>query len=80
MCGVRAAGAEPVRRVHRARSRPAGDGPCPAGLASCRSLFDYDERGRDLVVALKYRNRRDVAAVLGAGMAALRRSGPRSTS
>ncbi len=51
--------------------RPAGEGACPAGLTSCRSLFDYDERGRDLVVALKYRNRRDVAAVLGAGMAAL---------
>jgi predicted amidophosphoribosyltransferase len=51
--------------------RPASDGACPTGLASCRSLFDYDERGRDLVVALKYRNRRDLAAVLGAGMAAL---------
>ena len=51
--------------------RPPAEAPCPLALASCRSLFDYDERGRDLVVALKYRNRRDVAAVLGAGMAAL---------
>jgi ComF family protein len=51
--------------------RPAGAGPCLLDLTTCRCLFDYDERGRDLVVALKYRNRRDVAAVLGAGMAAL---------
>jgi ComF family protein len=43
----------------------------PAGLDSCRSLFDYDERGRDLVMALKYRNRRDVAPALAVGMAQL---------
>jgi predicted amidophosphoribosyltransferase len=49
----------------------ADDEPPPPGLDACRSLLRYDGRGRELVVALKYRNRRDVAAVLGAGMAAL---------
>ena len=49
---------------------PSADG-CPPGLESCLSLFDYEDRGRDLVVALKYRNRRDVAPALAAGMAQL---------
>ncbi len=46
-------------------------GDDPAGLDGCWSLIDYDGPGRELVVALKYRNRRGVARVLAAGMAAL---------
>jgi hypothetical protein len=38
---------------------------------ACDSLFAYEGRGRTVVVSLKYRNRRDAAAVLGRGMAAL---------
>jgi ComF family protein len=55
--------------IGQLRAPTAGAGP--VGLAWCCSLFDYDDQGRALVVALKYRNRRDVAAALGVGMAAL---------
>ena len=64
----------------------AGDAPCRAcagrlqraegivvlpGLASCRSAFVYDEVARRLLLALKYRNRRDALAFLAAEVAAL---------
>jgi ComF family protein len=63
-----------------------GDAPCRActgrlqradgvvvlpGLASCRSAFVYDEVARRLLLALKYRNRRDALAFLAAEVAAL---------
>jgi predicted amidophosphoribosyltransferase len=54
-----------------ARFQPPPDAPCPTGLVACDSLFAYEGRGRTVVVSLKYRNRRDAAAVLGRGMAAL---------
>ncbi len=37
----------------------------------CRGLFRFEGRGRDLVVALKYRNGRELGRVLGSAMAAL---------
>jgi predicted amidophosphoribosyltransferase len=55
-----------IDELHQPTSRPPP--PC---LDGCWSLVDYDGRGRDLVVALKYRNRRDVAGALGTAMAAL---------
>ena len=50
---------------------PPPAGPCPVGLVACHSLFAYEGRGRSVVVSLKYRNHRDVAAALGEGMATL---------
>jgi predicted amidophosphoribosyltransferase len=44
-----------------------GDG----ALDDCRSLVCFDGPGRDLVVALKYRNGRHLGHLLGAAMAAL---------
>ena len=41
------------------------------GVATCRSAFVYDERARPLLLALKYRNRRDAVAFLAAEVAAL---------
>jgi predicted amidophosphoribosyltransferase len=41
------------------------------GLASCRSAFVYDDHARTLLLALKYRNRRDAMAFLAAEVAAL---------
>lgn len=38
--------------------RPAHPFPTPPGLASCTALVDYEGVGRQLVVALKYRNAR----------------------
>jgi predicted amidophosphoribosyltransferase len=41
------------------------------GVASCRSAFVYDEVARRLLLALKYRNRRDALAFLASEVAAL---------
>ena len=42
-----------------------------AGLASCRPAFVYDEGVRTLLLALKYRNRRDALAYLAGEIAAV---------
>jgi ComF family protein len=42
-----------------------------AGIRSCRPVFVYDEGVRALLLALKYRNRRDVLAYLAREIAAL---------
>jgi len=42
-----------------------------AGIRSCRAGFVYDEGVRALLLALKYRNRRDVVAYLASEIAAL---------
>jgi predicted amidophosphoribosyltransferase len=54
-----------------ARLVPVGEVAAPPGLERCWCLFDYDGIGRDVVLALKFHNRRGLGAVLGAGMAAL---------
>jgi ComF family protein len=41
------------------------------GLVTCRSVFVYDEVARRLLLALKYRNRRDALAFLASEVAAL---------
>jgi predicted amidophosphoribosyltransferase len=43
----------------------------PPGLDSCASLLRYEGAGRDLLLGLKYRNRRRAASPLAAAMAAL---------
>ncbi len=50
-----------------------GGGPLGVGQGpdSCRSLFRFEGRGRDLVVALKYRNGRELGRLLGSAMAEL---------
>ena len=42
-----------------------------AGVASCRPVFVYDEAVRTLLLALKYRNRRDALGYLAGQIAAL---------
>ena len=42
-----------------------------AGIRSCRAVFVYDEGVRALLLALKYRNRRDVLAYLACEIASL---------
>jgi len=46
-------------------------GPTDGALADCRSLLCFEGPGRDLVVALKYRNGRHLGRLLGAAMAGL---------
>jgi competence protein ComFC len=55
---------------------PAPDGPPPPGLDRCTSVLGYEGTGRDLVIGLKYRNRRAAARPLAGAMAAL--VGPQS--
>lgn len=49
--------------------RPAAAVDAPPGIEWCDALVDYEGAGRDLVVALKYRNRRGAVDVLGAALA-----------
>lgn len=42
----------------------------PAGVDACRALVSYSGRGRDLVAALKFRNRRSVVPWLAEQLAA----------
>jgi len=42
----------------------------PAGLDALTSVLRFDGTGRDLILALKYRNRRDGVALLASAMAA----------
>ncbi len=58
-------------RACAGRLRPAGLIICPAGLDGCASLLEYGGAGRDLVLALKYRNHRAVVRPLGRAMAGL---------
>jgi predicted amidophosphoribosyltransferase len=60
-----------------ARLVPAGEVEPPAGLDRCWCLFEYESVGRALVAALKFHNRRALAALLGAGMAGAVASGVR---
>lgn len=50
---------------------PAGPPACPVGLDRCWSLLAYDGTARDLVLGLKYGNRRGLARPLGRAMARL---------
>ncbi len=54
-----------------AQLRRPGPVVCPAGLDACTSLLDYDGPGRELVLALKYGNRRAVVRPLGRALALL---------
>ncbi|MCX7619681.1 MAG: phosphoribosyltransferase family protein [Acidimicrobiales bacterium] len=45
--------------------------PPPAGLDMCAALVEYDEAGRELVLALKYRNHRQALPFLGHALARL---------
>ena len=68
MCG--AVGAAPCVPCARALHRL--DAPIVVeGAASCRSAFVYDDHARALLLALKYRNRRDAVSFLAAEVAAL---------
>ena len=68
LCG--ALGAAPCAECARRLGRVTGT-VSVAGIASCRPVFVYDEGVRTLLLALKYRNRRDALAVLAAEIAAL---------
>ncbi|MEO5842719.1 MAG: phosphoribosyltransferase family protein [Acidimicrobiales bacterium] len=67
-CG--AVGAAPCDRCARSLGR-ATSAISVAGIASCRPAFVYDERVRTLLLALKYRNRRDALAYLAGQIAAV---------
>ena len=68
MCGV--AGAAPCDPCARSLRRV--DAPIVVpGVASCRAAFVYDDFARTVLLALKYRNRRDAVAFLAAEVAAL---------
>src|SRR5262245_17096147 len=54
-----------------ARMPPAGAGPLPGALDTCRSLLAYEGEARELVTRLKYRNDRATLAWLAGGMATL---------
>jgi predicted amidophosphoribosyltransferase len=68
VCG--AVGAAPCDRCARTLGR-ATSAISVAGLASCRPAFVYDEGVRTLLLALKYRNRRDALAYLAGEIAAV---------
>lgn len=53
------------------RLRAPGGLVAPPGLATCRALVRYEDAGRALVVALKYRNRRAVVRGLAVALAEL---------
>src|SRR4051794_17674526 len=59
-----------------ARLVPAGDLRCPDGAARATAVLRFDGAGRDLVLGLKYRNRRDVISPLAQAMAATVAPGP----
>ena len=67
-CG--AVGAAPCDRCVRSLGRAPGDISVP-GIASCRPAFVYDDRVRTLLLAFKYRNRRDAMAFLASEIAAI---------
>ena len=67
VCG--AAGQSPCRRCSSRLQR--ADPPCPAGLESCVAGFLYDEVGRTVIGALKYRNQRQSLAWMAALIAQL---------
>jgi predicted amidophosphoribosyltransferase len=62
--GLRPSGAVGARRA-------GGPDLAPLGPDGCRCLFSFEGRGRDLVVALKYRNGRELGWLLGSAMAEL---------
>lgn len=51
--------------------RPAGPIPTPSGLSSCAALLAYEGAARQLVTALKYRNRRSAITPLAVALARL---------
>ena len=67
-CGV--VGAAPCDRCAQNLGR-ATTSISVAGIESCRPAFVYDEGVRTLLLALKYRNRRDALAYLAGEMAAV---------
>ena len=54
-----------------ARLTPVGEVPGPSGIDRCCAAVAYEDEGRLLVGALKFRRARDVAGWLAAAMAAL---------
>ena len=68
-CAVCDRGGSPLCEACAARLERAPAGPPPHGLDALVSLVSYSGVGRDLVVALKYRNRRGVLPVLAVAMA-----------
>ena len=71
VCAVCAAPGRCVCGPCAAQLRAAGPLDCPPGLDRCASLLDYDGAGRDLVLALKYGNRRALVRPLGWALARL---------
>ena len=67
-CG--AVGAAPCDRCGRTLGRVTSAISVP-GIMSCRPAFVYDEGVRTLLLALKYRNRRDALAYLASQIAAV---------
>ena len=65
-CG--ALGAAPCDRCARSLGRATSVISLP-GVASCRPAFVYDEGVRSLLLALKYRNRRDALSYMAAQIA-----------
>ena len=69
LCGVRCADA-PCPQC-RARLRPQVIEVRLAGAASCQAAFAYEAAARELLLSLKYRNRRDALRFLADAVAAL---------
>jgi len=70
-CAVCGSPGPPICRGCRPRLIRAGPVVVPAGLDRCSALLDYGGAARDLVLALKYGNRRTLVGPLGREMAAL---------
>ena len=76
VCGACGAPGAIVCASCSVRLQPAPDEGGPPGLDSCCSVLQYEGAGRDLVLGLKYRNRRAAVVPLAAAMAALMGSTP----
>lgn len=70
-CAVCGGDGAELCRSCRWRLRPAGDVERVAPLASLAALVRYEDAGRDLVLALKYHDRRGLVAELAPALARL---------
>jgi predicted amidophosphoribosyltransferase len=71
VCGGCGSSGGPVCAACAARLHPAGPLPAPRGAEGAVAVLRFEGSGRDLVLGLKYRNRRAVVVPLAAAMAAL---------
>jgi len=70
-CAVCGSPGPPMCRDCRRRLTRAGPVVLPPGLDRCTALLEYGGAGRDLVLALKYGNRRTLVGPLGRAMVTL---------